>query len=116
MLDLHPKIDLDTHDIKNVIYQILLDSNTSNPYYSPGLEFESERQKGMVLLGQLVIGFFWTYFLYHSWNHSEHHLVVAGFSNPLGELTDAVTGHYVGWKGNGAISARIETIDKVLYQ
>ena len=70
----------------------------------------------MVLLGQLVIGFFWTYFLYHSWNHSEHHLVVAGFSNPLGELTDAVTGHYVGWKGNGAISARIETIDKVLYQ
>merc|ERR1712126_251562 len=39
------------------------------------------------IFGQCVFGGFWVYYLYHCWNHSEHHLCQAGFPNPLGEAT-----------------------------
>ena len=65
------------------------------------------------LLGQIAVGIIWTYFLYNCWNHSEHHLVQAGIPNPLGEATDLVTGHYIGWKGSGAIGPRLHFLDEV---
>ena len=113
-------IDSELEELKKVISFVLSCTDTTltrsklGVIYYPWLKSESERQKALMLVGQCVIGVFWVYFLYHCWNHSEHHLVHAGFPNPLGEVTDAVTGHYVGWKGSGAMSARIETIDKVL--
>ena len=74
---------------------------------------DSEHQKVLSIFGQCVFGGFWVYYLYHCWNHSEHHLCQAGFPNPLGEASELVTGHYVGYKGTGALSARMEFLDNV---
>ena len=67
------------------------------------------------MLAQSVFGIFWVYYLYHCWNHSEHHLCQAGIPNPIGEVTELATGHYVGFKGNGAIGPRFKLLDDVSF-
>merc|ERR1711990_1302253 len=81
---------------------------------SCGYRWSAYADPALSIFAQSVFGIFWVYYLYHCWNHSEHHLCQAGFPNPIGEATELVTGHYVGYKGTGALSARMEILNEEL--
>merc|ERR1711970_383000 len=81
--------------------------------FSCGYRWAAYSDPAIAMMGHCVFGFFWVYYLYNCWNHSEHHLCHVGFPNPLGEATELATGHYVGFKGMGTVGARFKFLDDI---